>query len=197
MIPIASITFFSKTYKSPRLCIVNVWGPWIPLIDMTSPSPPPLHSCFPPISFSQEHAAIFILVHLSSTSFPLSVSLLYCLIKTKAAQSKQFCSLGLCKWTSIFIAVDSELRGNAVISHFNLFHYLSCPVSLCRWVQIACPRLSVDWGTAFSKPLLSPYEVHTSCIQHLSLLKQREEISLHLLPGSHSTQRLGTYLCFE
>ncbi|XP_047247429.1 2-(3-amino-3-carboxypropyl)histidine synthase subunit 1 isoform X1 [Girardinichthys multiradiatus] len=26
------------------------------------------------------------------------------------------------------------------------------------WVQIACPRLSIDWGTAFSKPLLSPYE---------------------------------------
>ncbi|XP_017346889.1 2-(3-amino-3-carboxypropyl)histidine synthase subunit 1 isoform X3 [Ictalurus punctatus] len=27
-----------------------------------------------------------------------------------------------------------------------------------KWVQIACPRLSIDWGTAFSKPLLSPYE---------------------------------------
>ncbi|XP_055003913.1 2-(3-amino-3-carboxypropyl)histidine synthase subunit 1 [Boleophthalmus pectinirostris] len=26
------------------------------------------------------------------------------------------------------------------------------------WVQIACPRLSIDWGTAFKKPLLSPYE---------------------------------------
>uniref|UniRef100_A0AAY4EX45 2-(3-amino-3-carboxypropyl)histidine synthase subunit 1 n=1 Tax=Denticeps clupeoides TaxID=299321 RepID=A0AAY4EX45_9TELE len=26
------------------------------------------------------------------------------------------------------------------------------------WVQIACPRLSIDWGTAFSRPLLSPYE---------------------------------------
>uniref|UniRef100_A0A8C4I7A0 2-(3-amino-3-carboxypropyl)histidine synthase subunit 1 n=1 Tax=Dicentrarchus labrax TaxID=13489 RepID=A0A8C4I7A0_DICLA len=28
------------------------------------------------------------------------------------------------------------------------------------WIQIACPRLSIDWGTAFSKPLLSPYEVN-------------------------------------
>uniref|UniRef100_A0A8C2TJW0 2-(3-amino-3-carboxypropyl)histidine synthase subunit 1 n=1 Tax=Coturnix japonica TaxID=93934 RepID=A0A8C2TJW0_COTJA len=27
-----------------------------------------------------------------------------------------------------------------------------------RWVQIACPRLSIDWGEAFSKPLLTPYE---------------------------------------
>ncbi|RKP25516.1 putative diphthamide synthesis protein-domain-containing protein [Syncephalis pseudoplumigaleata] len=26
------------------------------------------------------------------------------------------------------------------------------------WIQIACPRLSIDWGYAFSKPLLSPYE---------------------------------------
>ena len=26
------------------------------------------------------------------------------------------------------------------------------------WVQIACPRLSIDWGHAFPAPLLSPYE---------------------------------------
>lgn len=27
------------------------------------------------------------------------------------------------------------------------------------WVQIACPRLSIDWGYAFDKPLLTPYEL--------------------------------------
>ncbi|RUS80880.1 hypothetical protein EGW08_011351 [Elysia chlorotica] len=27
------------------------------------------------------------------------------------------------------------------------------------WVQVACPRLSIDWGAAFEKPLLSPYEM--------------------------------------
>ncbi|CAG8556107.1 7926_t:CDS:10, partial [Paraglomus brasilianum] len=27
------------------------------------------------------------------------------------------------------------------------------------WIQIACPRLSIDWGYAFTKPLLNPYEV--------------------------------------
>lgn len=27
------------------------------------------------------------------------------------------------------------------------------------WVQVACPRLSIDWGTAFTKPLLTPYEL--------------------------------------
>lgn len=26
------------------------------------------------------------------------------------------------------------------------------------WVQIACPRLSIDWGSAAKKPLLNPYE---------------------------------------
>ncbi|XP_078404320.1 2-(3-amino-3-carboxypropyl)histidine synthase subunit 1 isoform X1 [Cetorhinus maximus] len=26
------------------------------------------------------------------------------------------------------------------------------------WVQVACPRLSIDWGKAFPKPLLTPYE---------------------------------------
>lgn len=27
------------------------------------------------------------------------------------------------------------------------------------FVQIACPRLSIDWGSAFDKPLLNPYEL--------------------------------------
>jgi 2-(3-amino-3-carboxypropyl)histidine synthase len=25
-------------------------------------------------------------------------------------------------------------------------------------VQVACPRLSIDWGEHFTKPLLTPYE---------------------------------------
>mmetsp|Transcript_25449 Transcript_25449/g.39071 ORF Transcript_25449/g.39071 Transcript_25449/m.39071 type:complete len:403 (+) Transcript_25449:64-1272(+) len=29
------------------------------------------------------------------------------------------------------------------------------------WVQIACPRLSIDWGHFFDKPLLTAYELHT------------------------------------
>ncbi|ETN85192.1 diphthamide biosynthesis protein 2 domain protein, partial [Necator americanus] len=27
------------------------------------------------------------------------------------------------------------------------------------WVQVACPRLSIDWGAEFPKPLLSPFEL--------------------------------------
>ncbi|KAL7471546.1 hypothetical protein ACHAXS_011840 [Conticribra weissflogii] len=30
---------------------------------------------------------------------------------------------------------------------------------VCAWVQIACPRLSVDWGHYFCVPVLSPFEL--------------------------------------
>ncbi|KAK1289977.1 hypothetical protein QJS10_CPB18g01906 [Acorus calamus] len=30
--------------------------------------------------------------------------------------------------------------------------------SVDAWVQIACPRLSIDWGDAFEKPMLTPFE---------------------------------------
>ena len=36
------------------------------------------------------------------------------------------------------------------------------------WIQIACPRLSIDWGDAFSTPVLTPYEA---------------EVALGALPG--------------
>ncbi|THD20465.1 2-(3-amino-3-carboxypropyl)histidine synthase subunit 1 [Fasciola hepatica] len=26
------------------------------------------------------------------------------------------------------------------------------------WIQVACPRLSIDWGTEFPKPILTPFE---------------------------------------
>lgn len=34
--------------------------------------------------------------------------------------------------------------------------------SIDVWVQIACPRLSIDWGEAFPGPLLTPYEVEVA-----------------------------------
>ncbi|ANB14567.1 Dph1p [Sugiyamaella lignohabitans] len=30
------------------------------------------------------------------------------------------------------------------------------------WIQVACPRLSIDWGYAFPRPLLTPYEAMVS-----------------------------------
>ncbi|XP_011496725.1 PREDICTED: diphthamide biosynthesis protein 1 [Ceratosolen solmsi marchali] len=31
-------------------------------------------------------------------------------------------------------------------------------IGIDAFIQIACPRLSIDWGTQFEKPLLTPYE---------------------------------------
>lgn len=39
---------------------------------------------------------------------------------------------------------------------------LSLLPQLDVWVQIACPRLSVDWGHYFAVPVLSPYELHVA-----------------------------------
>ncbi|XP_071552140.1 2-(3-amino-3-carboxypropyl)histidine synthase subunit 1 isoform X2 [Panulirus ornatus] len=33
------------------------------------------------------------------------------------------------------------------------------------WVQVACPRLSIDWGASFPRPLLTPYEA-TVALKH-------------------------------
>jgi 2-(3-amino-3-carboxypropyl)histidine synthase len=33
------------------------------------------------------------------------------------------------------------------------------------WIQVACPRLSIDWGYAFTVPLLSPYEANVALQQ--------------------------------
>ncbi|KMZ68883.1 Diphthamide biosynthesis protein [Zostera marina] len=34
--------------------------------------------------------------------------------------------------------------------------------SVDAWVQIACPRLSIDWGEAFKKPLLTTFELEVA-----------------------------------
>jgi 2-(3-amino-3-carboxypropyl)histidine synthase len=35
---------------------------------------------------------------------------------------------------------------------------LFSPEEITTFVQTSCPRLSIDWGYAFTRPLLSPYE---------------------------------------
>lgn len=34
--------------------------------------------------------------------------------------------------------------------------------SVDAWIQIACPRLSIDWGEAFVKPVLTPFEAEVA-----------------------------------
>lgn len=36
---------------------------------------------------------------------------------------------------------------------------LACFDVIQCWVQVACPRLSIDWGNMFQKPLLTPFEI--------------------------------------
>lgn len=44
------------------------------------------------------------------------------------------------------------------------------------WVQIACPRLSIDWGYAFPRPLLSPYEALVALgVREAKWLEEGEE----------------------
>jgi len=42
---------------------------------------------------------------------------------------------------------------------------LSLMPDVDAWVQVACPRLSIDWGAAFTKPLLSPFEMSVALQQ--------------------------------
>lgn len=50
------------------------------------------------------------------------------------------------------------------------------------WVQIACPRLSIDWGAAFKKPLLTSFEA---------------EIALGDLPGWWERNRARNVECCQ
>jgi len=53
------------------------------------------------------------------------------------------------------------------------------------WVQVACPRLSIDWGEAFQKPLLTPYEVNVA-------LKQVEWQSVYPM-DYYANESLGSW----
>lgn len=52
---------------------------------------------------------------------------------------------------------------NKQTSHILLSEIFPAKLALFKdidaFVQVACPRLSIDWGTAFEKPVLTPYEL--------------------------------------
>ena len=56
------------------------------------------------------------------------------------------------------------------------------------WIQIACPRLSIDWGEGFHKPTLTPYEVcASSCIPYAGVHNQaliKSTIAISLAPAT-------------
>ena len=59
--------------------------------------------------------------------------------------------------------------------YFVLFLSEISPIKLLQfgevdaWVQIACPRLSIDWGHECEKPLLNTYEAFT-CLNEIEWL---------------------------
>lgn len=55
----------------------------------------------------------------------------------------------------------SEIFGS-ILDKFN---------SIDCWVQIACPRLSIDWGHTFKLPLLTPFEMSTAILSNNNLIK--------------------------
>lgn len=42
------------------------------------------------------------------------------------------------------------------------------------FVQTSCPRLSIDWGYAFDKPLLTPYETSVAVGAMIGWMDDRE-----------------------
>ena len=51
----------------------------------------------------------------------------------------------------------------------NRFDYIDA------WIQIACPRLSIDWGHEFTKPLLNPYESYFALGEREPLRKSENQ----------------------
>ena len=64
-------------------------------------------------------------------------------------------------------AIQLQLQGpNTHIPHIPILLSELSPAKLAlfdpyisTFVQTSCPRLSIDWGYAFGRPLLSPYEL--------------------------------------
>jgi 2-(3-amino-3-carboxypropyl)histidine synthase len=46
---------------------------------------------------------------------------------------------------------------------------------ISTFIQTSCPRLSIDWGYAFEKPLLSPYETAVAVGKTPSWMDQRHQ----------------------
>ncbi|KAF8076147.1 putative diphthamide synthesis protein-domain-containing protein [Lyophyllum atratum] len=56
---------------------------------------------------------------------------------------------------------------------------------ISTFIQTACPRLSIDWGYAFDRPLLSPYETAVAVGKTVSWMRQDEEQHRRDEPGTY------------
>jgi len=63
------------------------------------------------------------------------------------------------------------------------------------WVQIACPRLSIDWGYAFPKPLLTPYEAMVMLEEDSWLPQDRYPMDYYAKKGYGRGQMPRSHAC--
>ena len=97
---------------------------------------------------------------------------------------------------AIFHELKSRLRKAGL--HFIPFLMTEVrPANLARfpfidaWIQVACPRLSIDWGTAeFEKPLLTPYE---ACV----MLEQAEWLAPNYPMDYYARDSLGPWTVYK
>ena len=67
---------------------------------------------------------------------------------------------------------------------------------ISTFVQTSCPRLSIDWGYAFDRPLLSPYEACVAVGKAQGWFEEREEkrVKKEEAQGKlYASQEVGRY----
>lgn len=60
-------------------------------------------------------------------------------------------------------------------------------------VQTSCPRLSIDWGSAFPKPLLSPYEAAAALGRAPMWTEKRGDLGMSRFPGQQVIEEGADY----
>jgi len=74
---------------------------------------------------------------------------------------------------------------NVIMPEITPAHLNAFEDSIDIWVQVACPRLSIDWGDGFvKKPLLTPYEFNIA-LNYVGNLESNS-IKLHTSDGKSS-----------
>lgn len=100
-----------------------------------------------------------------------------------------------CQWSNIWWqAINHQLQGsNQAIPYVQILLSELSPAKLAlfnphisTFVQTSCPRLSIDWGYAFDRPLLSPYETAVAVGKASSWMEKSTD-------GEQKNTGLGVY----
>lgn len=117
---------------------------------------------------------LMILAPVSSQSYPQQPMFLQTLRRDAIHQSKEAKTFGVILGTlgrqgspAIFSRLEKLLRARGkVVVPFLMSELnpakLAVISSIQVWVQVACPRLSIDWSGGFNKPILTPYELEVA-----------------------------------